>query len=194
MPPHSQQLSGGFNYKIMPQGIFKNPEERKRKISLAMKGQIPWNKGKIGIYSEKTLKKMSESLKGRIAWNKGKKLHYQNKWGHHTEEARRKMSEANKRRYAKGEKFGFQKKEEHWNWKDGATPKNKLLRSSADFKHWREKVFKKDNYTCWICEMKGYLHPHHLKRFADYSNLRFKTSNGLTLCEFCHRTYTDFGR
>lgn len=32
--------------------------ETKRKISDAKKGQIPWNKGKIGVYSEETLNKM----------------------------------------------------------------------------------------------------------------------------------------
>ena len=37
------------------------------------KGSIPWNKGKIGIYSKETLEKMSNSLKGRTVWNKGLK-------------------------------------------------------------------------------------------------------------------------
>jgi hypothetical protein len=38
-----------------------------------VKGQIPWNKGKHGVYSEETLRKMSEPRKGRAPWNKGKK-------------------------------------------------------------------------------------------------------------------------
>ena len=42
---------------------FKNPIVRK-KISDGMKGNIPWNKGKIGIYSEETLQKMREAKKG----------------------------------------------------------------------------------------------------------------------------------
>jgi hypothetical protein len=94
---------------------------------------------------------------------------------------------------------GFQKGKKHWNWKGGATSKDKLLRLSKDFKHWREDVFKGDNYTCWICEDRGgnghkvILHPHHLKGFAEYPKLRFKVSNGMTLCDFCHKTYTDFG-
>ena len=36
----------------------KHSDESKRKISLSHKGQIPWNKGKVGIYSEETLLKM----------------------------------------------------------------------------------------------------------------------------------------
>lgn len=34
-------------------------------------GQIPWNKGKTGVYSEKTLKLMSKMNMGRKAWNLG---------------------------------------------------------------------------------------------------------------------------
>ena len=79
-------------------------------------------------------------------------------------------------------------------WKGGITPLNKILRASKEFKHWREKVFERDNWTCWICEKRGSvkLHPHHLKKFSDYPKLRFEINNGLTLCEFCHKTYTDF--
>lgn len=36
----------------------KHTDESKRKMSLSHKGQIPWNKGKVGIYSEETLSKM----------------------------------------------------------------------------------------------------------------------------------------
>jgi len=56
--------SGGVSGPILS-------ETSKQKISIAKKGQIPWNKGKKGVYSEKTLQKMRESTTGRIAWNKG---------------------------------------------------------------------------------------------------------------------------
>jgi len=79
-------------------------------------------------------------------------------------------------------------------WKGGLTPINKRLRGCSLFKKWREEVFERDNYICWICENKGgKLHPHHLKAFSEYPKLRFKISNGLTLCSFCHKTYTNFG-
>lgn len=41
--------------------------------SKQFKGQIPWNKGKHDVYSEKSLKRMSCSLMGHVPWNKGKK-------------------------------------------------------------------------------------------------------------------------
>ena len=60
----------------------KMSEKAKRKISKARKGQEPWNKGKIGVYSKATKRKMSEA-------QKGKKF---------SEEHKRKMSEAQKSR------------------------------------------------------------------------------------------------
>jgi hypothetical protein len=86
------------------------------------------------------------------------------------------------------------KGEKNPQWKGGVTPKNKIIRSSSEFKQWRKQVFEYDNYTCWICGVRGKkIHPHHLKSFSKYPNLRFVKSNGLTLCEYCHKTYTNFG-
>lgn len=84
--------------------------------------------------------------------------------------------------------------ENHPNFKGGITPENKKIRNSKEYKKWRKAVFKYDNWTCWICEIRGgKLHPHHLNRFAEYPKLRFIVRNGLTLCEFCHKIYTKFG-
>ena len=55
-----------------------------------LKGQIPWNKGKTGIYSEETKLKIANTLKGHTPWNKGKK---------HSDEVIQKMSEALKGRH-----------------------------------------------------------------------------------------------
>ena len=43
--------------------LFGKPcsEERKKNISNALLGNIPWNKGKKNIYSESTLQKMRKS-------------------------------------------------------------------------------------------------------------------------------------
>lgn len=40
-------------------------KEYKEKISRTSKGRIPWNKGKINIYSEKTLQNISKKQKGK---------------------------------------------------------------------------------------------------------------------------------
>ena len=60
---------------------------------------------------------------------------------------------------------------------------------------WRNKVFKRDNYTCVFCgRYGGKLHPHHIKQFAYHMKLRYITKNGITLCVDCHRKTPTYGR
>lgn len=62
------------------------------------------------------------------------------------------------------------------------------FRSSAQYTTWRTDVFERDNYTCQHCGQKGgTLNAHHKKSYADYPSLRVKLSNGITLCEECHK-------
>jgi len=65
---------------------------------------------------------------------------------------------------------------------------NKDLRSTSKYKQWRQKVFKRDNYTCQKCGKRGgEIHAHHIKSFKSFPKLRYKTDNGLTLCVECHK-------
>ncbi len=93
---------------------------------------------------------------------------------HHTIEIRKKLSILHK-----GDKNHF--------WKDGITPINKRIRNSIESRLWREAVFARDNWTCQKCEKRGgRLHPHHIKHFAKFPELRFAIDNGKTLCFSCH--------
>ena len=38
------------------------------------RGQVPWNKGRVGAFSEDSCRMMSESSKGNVPWNKGLKM------------------------------------------------------------------------------------------------------------------------
>jgi 5-methylcytosine-specific restriction endonuclease McrA len=79
-------------------------------------------------------------------------------------------------------------------WKGGATEANKILRQSSQYRLWRESVFKRDDYTCQFCGQRGgRLNPDHIKKFADYPELRFDLDNGRTLCEPCHKTTETYG-
>lgn len=65
---------------------------------------------------------------------------------------------------------------------------NALIRKSCAYKKWRTAVFKRDKYRCTECGAKGvYLHADHIKMFAFHPKLRFKVSNGRTLCVKCHK-------
>jgi len=62
--------------------------ETKNFISEANKGNEPWNKGKTGVYTKKTLKLMSDRGKGFIPWNKNK-----NGYSLHSEETKQLLRE-----------------------------------------------------------------------------------------------------
>lgn len=62
------------------------------------------------------------------------------------------------------------------------------IRKSVEYSKWRTAVFVRDEYTCQICgQVGGRLNAHHIKLFSKYPKLRLKVSNGLTLCESCHK-------
>ncbi len=72
----------------------------------------------------------------------------------------------------------------HWNYKG---ENNYLQRQWSEYREWRTKVFERDNYTCQSCGKKGgNLNAHHIQNFANYLELRFEISNGITLCKDCH--------
>ena len=49
---------------------YKRTEETRRKMSESKRGKPAWNKGKTGIYSEETKKKIGLAGKDRIPWNR----------------------------------------------------------------------------------------------------------------------------
>lgn len=98
-------------------------------------------------------------------------------------------------------------------WKDGRYPLVMLLRDTIQYTEWRDRVFKRDNYTCQKCgKSQVYLNAHHkialsklfdkfLKKYPKLSprkdkykllKLAFKfrpfwfIRNGITYCIKCH--------
>ena len=78
----------------------------------------------------------------------------------------------------------------------------KKIRESDKCHEWTRAVFERDNYTCQICKHDDrFLNAHHIKPFAQilkehnittYEEAMKCTelwdiSNGITLCEKCHR-------
>lgn len=61
-------------------------------------------------------------------------------------------------------------------------------RHSTKYKAWRLAVYRRDDYTCCRCGARGVrLNAHHIKGYAHYPELRYEVSNGITLCEECHK-------
>ena len=76
----------------------------------------------------------------------------------------------------------------HPNWKGGITPENARIRTSKEYKEWRNFVFSRDKYTCQCCgdSTGGNLHAHHIVNFSDNADERFNIANGIALCNDCH--------
>jgi 5-methylcytosine-specific restriction endonuclease McrA len=86
-------------------------------------------------------------------------------------------------------KFGFTKEHKDNLSKSknhGLTPINKSIRNHLV--DWRKEIYKRDDYTCQLCYVKGgNLNAHHIKSFAKYPDERFNINNGITLCIKCHK-------
>jgi len=75
-------------------------------------------------------------------------------------------------------------------WKGGVCHINALIRSSIEFRLWREAVFARDNWICQKTGIKGgALRPHHIKNFAQHPELRFAIDNGITLSDKSHKEF-----
>jgi 5-methylcytosine-specific restriction endonuclease McrA len=61
------------------------------------------------------------------------------------------------------------------------------------YKEFRQKVLKRDNFQCQMCNKKGkrvWLNVHHIIKWSSASHLRYDTDNGITLCKACHNDVT----
>jgi len=86
-------------------------------------------------------------------------------------------------------------------WKGGITKFQEKVRKLPEYSLWRKNIFKRDNWTCQICGIKGCkLEAHHIKEFnlilktmkilkikeAIKCSELWNTNNGVTVCLDCH--------
>lgn len=77
-------------------------------------------------------------------------------------------------------------------WKGGISRAYKTGYWSLEYKRWREAVFKRDDWRCQWCSVRGgvKIQADHIFPFSLFPNKRFLVRNGRTLCEPCHRYRT----
>lgn len=166
---------------------YSHSDEVKKKISNGLKGHL---------VSLESRKKMSNSQSGKKHSEEHKTKQSIIMMGHkHSEETKQKIGNAN--RGKKKPPFSIERRRKMGDahrgnkchlWRGGITPINQQIRTSFEYKLWRESVFKRDNWTCiWCGQQGGKLNADHIKPFAYFPELRFAIDNGRTLCIDCHR-------
>jgi len=63
---------------------------------------------------------------------------------------------------------------------------------SSVYIDWRKKILKRDGFACQMprCKVRKRLQVHHIVPWSESANLRYETSNGVTLCYNCHKEVT----
>ncbi len=54
---------------------------------------------------------------------------------------------------------------------------------------WRKAVLRRDRKRCRLCQAASRLEAHHIYPYALYVEKRWEVSNGITLCQSCHRRF-----
>ena len=102
---------------------------------------------------------------------------------HHTEEAKKKISEAKIGKYVgeKSPRYNHNLTDEE----------RKIKRRYPEYDDFIEAVYERDNYTCQCCgdNRGGNLNAHHLNGYNWDKENRTNPNNGITLCEKCHKEY-----
>lgn len=154
-------------------------------MRVAHLGQNAWNTGKMKMVTIECAtcgEVVSRQYKGDRS-NKYCSLTCSTK-GLHTPEIIEKSAKS---------RAGLNKGPEHWNWQGGISPENWIIRQSVEYRLWRKAVLERDSHTCIWCGATEQLQADHIKRFADFPELRFAIDNGRTLCGPCHRSTETYG-
>lgn len=76
----------------------------------------------------------------------------------------------------------------HW-YENNGIGETAKKRNNYAYRSWRGRVLKRDGFRCQQCGSTEDLNVHHIMPFAQYPELRFEVSNGITLCESCHKEH-----
>lgn len=170
--------------KISKAHLGKKKPYVKKNPHIFKKRNIPWNKGKEGIYSKETKKKISESLKGyKHSEETRKRMSKAFKGRKYSEETRKKMGLAKKGQHL-SPKTEFGKLEKHPNWQGGLSFEPYGIEFNNKFKR---AIRKRDNQVCMLCG----IHREKLKKALDVHHINYDKKltipqNCISLCRKCH--------
>lgn len=97
-------------------------------------------------------------------------------------ETREKLSRAQKARYDRVGRKSY--------------PSYVRINKAKEYVLWRTTIFERDDYTCQAPQCRkrgGKLEAHHIKKWADFPELRFVVENGVSLCKDCHKKTNNYG-
>lgn len=117
-----------------------------------------------------------------------------------TEESKRRLSEAHKGKKLSAEhvlnmskaNIGKRTGKDGSRWNSKLTVEDRMERRLIPgYKEWVQLVYELDNHTCQKCgdDTGGNLNAHHIESYRSNPELRTEISNGITLCEDCHKDF-----
>lgn len=84
---------------------------------------------------------------------------------------------------------------EHYKYNENLTDEERFAdrKSKKEYRDWRSAVYKAYNFSCDICGCKSSkdnkIVAHHLESYDINKTLRYDVSNGVALCEWCHKKF-----
>lgn len=85
--------------------------------------------------------------------------------------------------------------DKHPKWREDLTEEDRINNRNRNFNpkthRWRQKVYKRDRYTCQTCgiKCKKDIVAHHIYSWNTHPKLRFVVNNGICLCASCHNEF-----
>ena len=167
---------------------YKHTEESLQKMRDKKQGYLPWNTGKVNVYSQSHLENLSSKLKGHSVSLESKNKMSLAKKGKPLSEAQWNQINQNAlNRIGKPLSKDIIAKmsgSNHWNWQGGKSFELYPLGWNKTFK---EQIRHRDKYTCQKCgipeiELNKTLCVHHI----DLNKKNLNPDNLISLCRSCH--------
>ena len=157
----------GNKYNITKQFMFDEYITKIKSLE-----QIAKDMGCSSSTIHKYLKKYDIQTRSNSEANTGRKF---------SDEHRKNISEAKKGKYCG---------KDSPNYNPNLTDEDRIdRRHIPGYREWVKAVYRLDFWTCRKCGSKKNIQAHHIEDYGSNPKVRTEVSNGITLCEICHREF-----